>query len=323
VIHIVERQPALVWQIGNDRYLLDASGVVMAVNPPEEYSRDLPSVNMRDVEAPQVGGRVDAKLVATLAQLLRRAPEYGLPVAALAYHRRFHDLYVQVASESSLTQARAMAVKYDTEKAHAVAAAQSARADRLESSHTSLEQQAQTLARLSLEDALTGIGNRRRFDQTLRGESENTDPTRRFSLALLDIDHFKHINDVCSHQVGDAVLRRIGAILAASCRRDDIPARYGGEEFALILVGLSSTAARQVCERVRLAVQNEDWHVLHPALHVTISIGLAHQPEGAAGADVEALLALADRRLYDAKQGGRNRLVDHDVIKQGFAQAET
>jgi diguanylate cyclase (GGDEF)-like protein len=86
---------------------------------------------------------------------------------------------------------------------------------------------------------------------------------------------------------------------------------------------LSSAAARQVCERVRLAVQNEDWHVLHPALHVTISIGLAHHPEGAAGADVDALLALADRRLYDAKQGGRNRLVDQDVAEQGFAQAET
>ncbi|MFN8512084.1 MAG: FtsQ-type POTRA domain-containing protein [Chloroflexia bacterium] len=85
VIHIVERQPALVWQLGNDRFLLDENGVVMAVNPPEERTRDLPAVTMRDVEVPQVGGQVDAKLVTTLAQLLRRAPEYGLPVAALDY----------------------------------------------------------------------------------------------------------------------------------------------------------------------------------------------------------------------------------------------
>ena len=85
VIHIVERQPALVWQIGNDRYLLDEGGVVMAHNPPEERTRDLPTINVRDVESPQVGGHVDAAMVATLTQLLRRAPEYGLPIAALDY----------------------------------------------------------------------------------------------------------------------------------------------------------------------------------------------------------------------------------------------
>jgi cell division protein FtsQ len=85
VIHIVERQPALVWQVGNDRFLVDPGGVVMAVNPPEERLRDLPVVTVRDVEAPLVGGQLDGATVATLAQLLRRAPEYGLPVAALDY----------------------------------------------------------------------------------------------------------------------------------------------------------------------------------------------------------------------------------------------
>jgi cell division septal protein FtsQ len=85
VIHIVERQPAMVWQIGNERFLLDDSGMVMAQNPPEETTRDLPAVAVRGIELPQVGGRVDAALIATLAQLVRRAPEYGLPVAALDY----------------------------------------------------------------------------------------------------------------------------------------------------------------------------------------------------------------------------------------------
>ena len=85
VIHIVERQPALVWQIGNDRYLLDAGGAVMAHNPPQERTRDLPVVSVRDVDAPQVGTHVDATMVTTLMQLLRRAPEYGLPIAALDY----------------------------------------------------------------------------------------------------------------------------------------------------------------------------------------------------------------------------------------------
>jgi cell division protein FtsQ len=85
VIHIVERQPVVVWQIGNDRYLLDASGIVMAINPPEERTRDLPAATLREIDVPQVGGQVDAKLVATLVQLLHRAPEYGLPIAALDY----------------------------------------------------------------------------------------------------------------------------------------------------------------------------------------------------------------------------------------------
>lgn len=239
--------------------------------------------------------------------------------SALAYHRRFHELYVQVASESSQAKARAMAVKYDTDKANAVAAAQRVRADRLESRQSSLAIEAEKLARLSLEDALTGIGNRRRFDQALQAESECADPARRCSLALLDIDHFKRVNDECSHQVGDEVLRRIGAILAANSRRDDIPARYGGEEFALILAGLDRAAARQVCERVRLAVETEDWRSLHPLLRVTISIGLAHQPVVSAVSDLQVLLALADRRLYAAKEGGRNRVVDQGFIESGFA----
>ena len=239
--------------------------------------------------------------------------------SALAYHRRFHELYVQLASASSQARARAMAVKYDTDKAHAVAAAQRVRADRLESRQSSLAIEAQKLMRLSLEDALTGIGNRRRFDQALQAESDNADPGRRCSVALLDIDHFKRVNDECSHQVGDAVLRRIGAILASNSRRDDIPARYGGEEFALILTGLDRAAAREVCERVRLAVEAEDWRALHPLLRVTISIGLAHQPSTSGVSDLHALLTLADRRLYAAKEGGRNRVVDLGFTVPGFA----
>lgn len=239
--------------------------------------------------------------------------------SALAYHRRFHELYVHVASESSQARARAMAVMYDTDRAHAVAAAQRVRADRLESRHSSLAIEAGNLARLSLEDPLTGIGNRRRFDQALQAESDSIDPTRRCSLALIDIDHFKRVNDECSHLVGDAVLRRIGAILIANSRRDDVPARYGGEEFALILAGLDRGAALQVCERVRLAVQTEDWRALHPLLWVTVSVGLAHQPAASEVSDLQALLALADRRLYAAKEGGRNRVVDRGFTVSGFA----
>ena len=88
VVRVVERQPAMLWQIGNDRFLLDGGGAVLAVNPPVERVRDLPSVAVRDVEPPQVGGRVDQATVTALALLLHSAPENGLPVAALDYSPR-------------------------------------------------------------------------------------------------------------------------------------------------------------------------------------------------------------------------------------------
>jgi cell division protein FtsQ len=85
VIRITERQPVLIWQIGNDRFLVDTRGVVMALNPPAERSQNLPTVTVRDVEAPTVGGEIDGAIVTRLLILVRRAPEYGLPVAALDY----------------------------------------------------------------------------------------------------------------------------------------------------------------------------------------------------------------------------------------------
>ncbi len=244
--------------------------------------------------------------------LAKTCEAVGDPAGALAYHRRFHELYVQVASQSAQARARAMSVKYDTERAHAVALAQRSRADRLESSNTSLSLEAERLVRMSFEDALTGIGNRRLFEHTVQSADTEDDTSRPCSLALLDLDRFKAVNDAFSHAIGDAVLRRVGAILAANSRRGDIAARYGGEEFALFLSGLDPIAARQVCERVRLAVASENWAALNPRLRVTVSIGLAHRTPGAQGSPLRELVELADRRLYAAKHAGRNRVVDTD-----------
>lgn len=236
--------------------------------------------------------------------------------AALDYHRRFHALYVQTASNTAQAHARAMAVRFDTEQARTAATTQRARAERLESSYSSLSLETDRLSQMSRQDALTGIGNRRHFDQALQSFGEGANLARRCSLALLDIDHFKRVNDQCSHQIGDAVLRRIGAILAANSRRGDVAARYGGEEFALIFADLDHAAALTVCERVRAAIENEDWGALHPLLRVTISIGLAHHAEGEPPALPQEMLALADRRLYAAKQAGRNRVVDFGSEKR-------
>ena len=110
--------------------------------------------------------------------------------------------------------------------------------------------------------------------------------------------------------MGDEVLRRLGAILARSCRREDLAARDGGEEFVLILRGLDPEAAQRACERVRAAVAATVWADLQPGLRVAVSIGLAHHDEASAEPAPQALLALAHSRLYAAKRGRRNRVVD-------------
>ena len=234
--------------------------------------------------------------------------------AALAQHRRYHDFYVQLASSRAQTHARAMAVKYETEKTVALAEAQRQRADRLASANTSLIEDRAQLQRTSMEDALTGLANRRHFDQAWGlALEEGALPAGR-ALALLDLDNFKSVNDRCSHLVGDEVLRRVGALLSRSCRRHDLAARFGGEEFALILTGVDRAQALAACERVRVAVAGERWLQLHPDLQVSVSIGVVHEDEARPPGGHDGLLATADARLYAAKRGGRNCVIGNDDL---------
>ena len=232
--------------------------------------------------------------------------------AALAQHRRYHDFYVQLASSQAQMNARAMAVKYETEKTLALAEAQRQRADRLASANTSLIEDKAQLQRTSMEDALTGLANRRHFDQTWAlALQEGASPAVR-ALALLDLDRFKCINDRYSHLSGDEVLRRVGALLLRTCRRHDLAARFGGEEFAMILTGVDRAQALAARERVRAAVARELWWKLHPELHVPVSIGVVHEDEASPPGQRQGLLATADARLYAAKHGGRNCVVGDD-----------
>jgi len=267
---------------------------------------------LRLKEALQIAERLQMPMFAVNAcRLLVDASEkLGDLAAALAYHRRYHEFCVRLTSNQAQAHAHAKAVIHQTEKARAVAEAQRQRADQLASTNTTLSMQAESLTRASMEDALTGVANRRRFDQAMQHELAVRHATHRYSLALLDIDHFKRINDHCSHLIGDEVLRRLGAILAKNCRREDLAARSGGEEFALILNGVDHEAARQACERMRVAIETEDWHEVHPDLAVTVSIGVAHNGEADIKGGPTALVMLADNRLYAAKQAGRNRVND-------------
>jgi two-component system cell cycle response regulator len=161
--------------------------------------------------------------------------------------------------------------------------------------------------RLAATDALTGLMNRRAFLAAL--EREHSRASRHalpLSLLMIDVDHFKRVNDTHGHDAGDAVLRAVAAALTRGARRSDLVARWGGEEFVAALPQTAEVGGRVAAERLRRTVAE----VRHPMkggepLIVTVSLGLASALKPAT---IEELLARADRALYAAKERGRNRV---------------
>ncbi len=166
------------------------------------------------------------------------------------------------------------------------------------------------LTALSGTDALTGIGNRRAFDQALQTawQQASRDGTD-LAVLLLDVDHFKSFNDRYGHPAGDDCLQMIGAVLASGVRRpSDLAARYGGEEFVVLLPATTESGARELGVLLcRLVEEAALPHAGNPAGHVTVSIGAASMAP-APGEAGSALVSLADRALYHAKQSGRRRV---------------
>lgn len=167
------------------------------------------------------------------------------------------------------------------------------------------------LTRLSLVDALTGVANRRNFDRCVDREWRRAFRAQReMSLIMIDVDSFKIYNDVYGHQAGDECLRQVARILKDALRRPgDMLCRYGGEEFAVVLPDTPVAGAAIVAENLRLAVEVAGLPHMHSkvAQHVTLSLGVATvTPQE--GLSVEALVALADKALYQAKSDGRNRV---------------
>jgi diguanylate cyclase (GGDEF)-like protein len=165
--------------------------------------------------------------------------------------------------------------------------------------------------RQATHDNLTGLVNRRYADDYLQREIEIARRhDRDFTIALADIDRFKEINDRHSHAVGDEVLRRVARILVDRCRKTDVVARYGGEEFLLCFPDADAAFAKQICDQVRLAIQNADWSDIDSPSgkkpRVTISIGIAETQDDSRRTTV---LNEADLRLYRAKNEGRNRVI--------------
>lgn len=216
------------------------------------------------------------------ANTLRRLSEVEAAMgdfrAALEHHRAFHEIFVRQLGD--LTRRRAQITEMQLQN------------DRLRAQALRLEAEAN-------QDALTGLPNRRAFElafSALQG--------KRFSLAILDLDHFKLVNDRFSHMVGDAVLTRTGAMLLGWDQRM-WAYRLGGEEFALIIADMDVGAARPKLDAVRDALAATYWEDLAMGLSVTASIGVVDSSEFSG----RAMIAEADRRLYAAKAAGRNRVV--------------
>jgi diguanylate cyclase (GGDEF)-like protein len=235
--------------------------------------------------------------VTSMLQLSIAYESAGRFAEALRAYKKYHALQVKLAEEAVQRRARYAALRFENEKLRAQAAAEQHRARNLETEN-------HDLARAVLEDDLTKLSNRRHLEMAL---FELLVSGERYTVAMVDVDHFKQINDTFSHAAGDAVLRRIGALIRQCCRETDLPVRYGGEEFAILMRGAGAEDARKVCERVRAEIEQYDWRNLLAGRVVTVSIGAASWHEAGSPSDA---LALADKRLYRAKAAGRNQVVD-------------
>ena len=164
----------------------------------------------------------------------------------------------------------------------------------------------EALRRLATHDQLTGLINRREFDRILEEESERASRFGRpVALVLVDIDHFKRVNDTHGHQAGDDVLREVARRLGALMRSVDRVTRFGGEEFALVVMEMDRTTALETARRICAEMRRTPIRAGNIELSVTVSAGVAVMPGDAV--DGKSLVAAADKALYAAKAGGRNR----------------
>ena len=162
----------------------------------------------------------------------------------------------------------------------------------------------------SAHDALTGLFNRRYFERRLREESAHAKRHKKpFAIIVVDLDHFKLVNDTYGHEDGDRVLCHVAEVIGGALREDDIACRYGGEEFVVLLRDTSGTTARVVANRVRGAVAGTGIKLgaKDEERHVTLSCGVAAADERN-NYNIEGIVDRADRALYRAKRAGRNRV---------------
>jgi len=165
-----------------------------------------------------------------------------------------------------------------------------------------------SIKNIAIYDTLTGLYNRRYFEEKLGVDAQKSfHGGTPLSLVMVDLDHFKKVNDAFGHTEGDQVLCKISSLLKNSVRKKDTVARYGGEEFILILPEAGLEESFVIAERIRRLVERTSFEVGQAQVNLTVSMGISHFPSHRAKSK-EELIKMADRALYDAKRGGRNKV---------------
>jgi two-component system cell cycle response regulator len=241
---------------------------------------------------------------------VRRCEEFGLTSIRVRARREQAELH---AAGGDFRAAYEEHKLYCQEVMDLQSAERDARARALQAMYETTEARRQTrrYRELSLRDPLTGLYNRRYVDEQLPCLLRRTPGAPEVTLALLDLDYFKLVNDTCSHEVGDDVLRTVAELLQddeAAPGDGSFAARMGGEEFLLVLVGSGPVEADRHLEEVRRSIADHPWSEVTGAVTVTVSIGAA-STTGDAEPTPAALLGRADAHLYRAKRTGRNRVV--------------
>jgi diguanylate cyclase (GGDEF)-like protein len=223
----------------------------------------------------------------------------GLCAMLVAYRWRTHALRANERRLRELVEQRTRDLREQSERLFRANEEKTTLLERL-------REQAEISERQAREDALTGLANRRHFDERLADEFARACRDRQpLCLALLDIDHFKRINDSYSHAIGDAALKTVADVMRSETRGSDVVARYGGEEFALLFPRTGHDEAMGLMERLREAITRCDFSDFATDLRISVSIGVSDR-EGLA--HHERMVSRADTFLYEAKNGGRNRV---------------
>jgi diguanylate cyclase (GGDEF)-like protein len=222
--------------------------------------------------------------------------QFGL---ALQHFERFYELDAQIRSQGAERRAQALTVKVDLERAHFEAEAHRVRASELSALNEQLERQTR-------EDGLTGLSNRRHLEEFMRKAfSAAQEHATALSVVLLDIDHFKAVNDRFSHATGDKVLQAVADLMREHINPDELAGRFGGEEFVLVLHA-NPRDTYERAEKLRQAIQDYEWASIAAGLEVTLSLGWSAQTNLE---NHERMLSNADAMLYAAKRAGRNRVM--------------
>lgn len=263
----------------------------------------------------KIGEEIGAKPVIcnahkALSEIYKQLGEYE---KALLHFEKFHFTKEGILGDEQSKLLRSLQVIQETEQARKEAEMQRIKNIALASANEEktrllekLQEQANVLEFQAKNDILTGLPNRRSYDERAAQEYErNKRHKRGFAVAIADVDFFKKVNDNYSHQVGDEVLKRVAILMQINTRKEDLVARYGGEEFVFLFPETTTERAVVACEKVRSAIEKFDWSQIHPDLAITVSIGVcgdSSQPR------FEKMLSIADMHLYRAKHDGRNQV---------------